>query len=98
MECSKLESGLLAVHLALEVKNLDHLSLASGVIDEIDLVNLTNEVIEPHSLSQVNAGQVVKATILNPLGFLSTPLYLFSESFESKAVSHLLGEEAEAHP
>jgi hypothetical protein len=35
---------------------------------------------------------VVKAMILNALGFLSAPLYLFSEFFESKAVSHLLGE------
>lgn len=35
--------------------------------------------------------------ILNALGFLSAPLYLFSEFFESKAVSHLLGEGVEAH-
>jgi transposase len=34
--------------------------------------------------------------ILNALGFLSAPLYLFSEFFESKAVSHLLGEGVEA--
>jgi transposase len=59
-------------------------------------VELTNEQIEPHCLENVSAGQVVKAMILNALGFLSAPLYLFSEFFESKAVSHLLGEGVEA--
>jgi hypothetical protein len=61
------------------------------MIDELGLVELTNEQIEPHCLEHVSAGQVVKAMILNALGFLNAPLYLFSEFFESKAVSHLLG-------
>jgi hypothetical protein len=34
--------------------------------------------------------------ILNCLGFLSAPRYLFSEVFESKPVAHLLGEGIEA--
>ena len=66
------------------------------MIDELGLVELTNEQIEPHCLEHVSAGQVVKAMILNALGFLNAPLYLFSEFFESKAVSHLLGEGVEA--
>jgi transposase len=44
----------------------------------------------------ISSGQVVKAMILNCLGFLSAPLYLFSEFFASKPVSHLLGEGVEA--
>jgi transposase len=39
---------------------------------------------------------VVKALILNGLGFISAPLYLVSEFFASKPVSHLLGEGIEA--
>jgi transposase len=81
----------------LQIENLDHLGLVAGMIDELGLVELTNEQIEPHCLEHVSAGQVVKAMILNALGFLSAPLYLFSEFFESKAVSHLLGEGVEAH-
>ena len=81
----------------MEIKNLDHLGLVAGLIDELGLVTLTNEQIEPHCLEQVSAGHVVKAMILNALGFLSAPLYLFSEFFESKAVSHLLGEGIQAH-
>ncbi|MFZ4640822.1 MAG: DUF4277 domain-containing protein, partial [Nodosilinea sp.] len=80
----------------MQIENLDHLGLVAGMIDELGLVELTNEQIEPHCLEHVSAGQVVKAMILNALGFLSAPLYLFSEFFESKAVSHLLGEGVEA--
>ncbi len=36
--------------------------------------------------------QVVKAMILNGLGFVSVPLYLFSEFFVGKAMEHLLGD------
>ena len=80
----------------MQIENLDHLGLVAGLIDELGLVAVTDEVIEPHCLEHVSAGQVVKAMILNALGFLSAPLYLFSEFFESKAVSHLLGEGVEA--
>jgi transposase len=66
------------------------------MIDELGLVELINEQIDPHCLEHVSAGQVVKVILLNALGFLSAPLYLFSEFFESKAVSHLLGEGVEA--
>lgn len=81
----------------MQIENLDHLGLVAGIIDELGLVELTDKRIEPHCLEHVSAGQVVKAMILNALGFLSAPLYLFSEFFASKAVSHLLGEGVEAH-
>ena len=35
--------------------------------------------------------------ILNGLGFVSAPLYLFSQFFEGKAIEHLLGKGIEAH-
>ena len=50
----------------LEIEDLDHLGLVAGRIDELGLVELTNEEIEPHCLEQVSAGQVVKAMILRP--------------------------------
>jgi hypothetical protein len=39
---------------------------------------------------------VVKAMILNGLGFVSAPLYLFEQFFVGKATEHLLGEGLEA--
>ncbi|NEO34347.1 MAG: DUF4277 domain-containing protein [Symploca sp. SIO3C6] len=34
----------------------------------------------------------MKAIILNGLGFVSQPLYLFTQFFQGKATEHLLGE------
>ena len=47
---------------------------------------------EPNRLCDGDAGSLVKAMILNGLGFVSAPLYLFSEFFVGKATEHLLGE------
>lgn len=80
----------------LKVENLDHLGLIAGVIDELELVEQLDELFPPHRDNQITTGQVVKAMILNCLGFLSAPLYLFSQFFESKPVAHLLGEGIEA--
>jgi transposase len=79
----------------LKIENLDHLGLIAGVIDELGLVELLDELFPQHPQNQISCGQVVKAMVLNCLGFLSAPLYLFSEFFESKAVSHLLGDGVE---
>ena len=76
----------------MQIENLDHLGLIAGVIDELGLVELTNEELGTHPLQQISPGQVVKAMILNALGFLSAPLYLFGEFFSGKPVEHLLGE------
>ena len=40
----------------------------------------------------VTAGQVVKAIILNGLGFVFRALYLFTQFFGDKATEHLLGD------
>jgi hypothetical protein len=58
----------------LEVETLDHLGLIAGVIDELGLVELTDKLLPEHALSCVSSGQVVKAMILNCLGFVSAPL------------------------
>ena len=81
----------------LKIENLDHLGLIAGVIDELGLVEILDELFVAHPQNHISTGQVVKAMVLNCLGFLSAPLYLFSEFFESKPVEHLLGEGIEAH-
>ena len=76
----------------IQVKNLDHLGIVAGIIDQIGLVEEIDRLIEPHPQQIISTGQVVKAMILNGLGFVSAPLYLFSEFFIGKATEHLLGE------
>lgn len=76
----------------IEVKNLDHLGLVAGIVDELRIVEIINEQVGIQPGEIVNAGLVVKATILNGLGLVSRPLYLFPQFFEDKATEHLLGE------
>jgi transposase len=78
--------------LDIQVKNLDHLGIVAGIIDQIGLVEEIDRQIESHPQQIISTGQVVKAMILNGLGFVSAPLYLFSEFFIGKATEHLLGE------
>ncbi len=76
----------------LHIENLDHLGIVAGIIDRIGLVERVNERLGTSSDELVSSGQVVKAMILNGLGFVSAPMYLFSRFFEGKPTEHLLGE------
>ncbi len=77
--------------MEIDVQDIDHLGLIAGIVDEIGIVEITNRLLGTHPLEQVSAGHVVKALILNCLGFLTAPLYLFSQFFEGKATEHLIG-------
>jgi transposase len=77
--------------IEIEVQDIDHLGLVAGIVDEIGIVEIINRLLGTHPLEEVSAGHVVKAMILNCLGFLTAPLYLFSQFFEGKATEHLIG-------
>ena len=55
------------------------------------MVETVNECLGQDPHEQISAGIAVKAMILNGLGFVSAPLYLFEQFFEGKATEHLLG-------
>jgi transposase len=75
----------------IEIQNIDHLGIVAGIIDSIGLVEIINEIIGVEKGEKVSAGQVVKAMIINGLGFVSKPLYMFPEYFETIACEHLIG-------
>ena len=75
----------------LEIKNLNHLGIIAGIIDEIGIVEIVNEQLGTDKKEIVNSGIIIKAIILNGLGFVARPLYLFPQFFEDKATEHLLG-------
>lgn len=75
----------------IEIKNIDHLGIVAGIIDEIGIVEVINERLGVDKREKITSGQVVKAMIINGLGMVSRPLYLFSQFFEDKAVEKLLG-------
>ena len=78
--------------VAIKVLNIDHLGIIAGIIDEMELVELVNKQIGIKEKELLTPGQVMKAMILNGLGFLSAPLYLFEQFFVGKATEHLIGE------
>ena len=75
----------------IEIQNIDHLGIVAGIIDSIGLVEIINEIIGVEKEEKVSPGQVVKAMIINGLGFVSKPLYMFPQYFETIACEHLIG-------
>ncbi len=86
------------MHQATEiaVSNLDHLGLIAGLVDEIGIVQKINDLIGEQPGEIVSPGLASKAMIINGLGLVSAPLYLFPKFFEGKAIEHLMGEGIQA--
>lgn len=84
--------SMAATPLDIRVQDIDHCGIVAGICDEMNLVEQINRLLGTHSQEIISAGQVVKAMILNGLGFVSAPLYLFEKFFVGKATEHLLGE------
>ncbi|MEM1279622.1 MAG: DUF4277 domain-containing protein [Cyanobacteria bacterium P01_H01_bin.152] len=75
----------------LRVENLDHLGLVAGLVDAPGIVEQVNQHVSEDAREQLSAGVIVKAMILNGLGFVSAPLHLFEDFFAGKPPEHLLG-------
>jgi transposase len=76
----------------IRVQDLDHCGIVAGICDEMGLVEQIDRLLGTHPQEIISPGQVVKAMILNGLGFVSAPLYLFEKFFVGRATEHLLGE------
>jgi len=75
-----------------ESKNLDHLGIVSAVCREINLQEEIDSVIGVDPRQKVTCGQAVVAMVLNALGFVDKPLYLFPEFMETKPIEILIGQ------
>ena len=79
-----------AAHYA--VQDLDHLGLVAGMVDELGLVELIDRLVpQDHGQRKLSVGLLVKAMILNGLGFVQRTLYLMPRFFQDKPVERLLG-------
>ncbi len=73
-------------------KNIDHLGLVSGMIDELNIVSLLDGYLHTDGkVRDVGLGTMVKALILNGLGFSQRTLYMVSHFYSDKPIEHLLG-------
>ncbi|WP_041622576.1 IS1634 family transposase [Oscillatoria nigro-viridis] len=71
---------------------ISYLIFLINAIDEMELVEEVNKIVGIRIKETLSPGQVMKAMILNGLGFLSAPIYLFDRFFVGKATEHLIGE------
>src|SRR5215212_4078949 len=76
---------------SIRVQDIDHLGIVAGLVDDMGLVEKIDRLLGTHPQEHLGCGQAVKAMILNGLGFLSAPLYLFEEFFVGKPTEHLIG-------
>jgi len=75
----------------LQVYDPGHLSLVASVLDRIRLVQTVNRLVGPRPGEKVSTGMALKAALLNALGFVAAPLYLFGHFFQGKPTELLLG-------
>ncbi|GAA6621637.1 hypothetical protein NUACC26_074570 [Scytonema sp. NUACC26] len=65
----------------MSIQNIDHLGIVAGIVDAIGVVEIINDLLGQESDEKVSAGHVVKAMILNGLGFVAQPLEDVSQIF-----------------
>jgi len=76
-----------------ESKELNHLGLVAGMYDELGISTSIDALIaQDMNQRKLSIGQILKAMVLNGLGFSNRCLYLMPHFFDGKPVEHLLGE------
>jgi len=78
-------------------KVVDHLGLIAGMVEELGIVEVIDKaIVQDTNKRHLSIGQVVKALIINGLGFTGRPMYLTPQFFTTKATEILIGEGIEA--
>jgi transposase len=73
-------------------KQLDHLGLVSGMIDELGLVSQIDSLMSVQDKDRdLSIGTICKALIINGLGFVQRTLYMVPSFFDDKPIALLLG-------
>lgn len=76
---------------------VDHLGLIAGMVDELGIVEVIDgAIVQDMDKRHLSIGQVVKANIINGLGFTGRPIYLTPQFFATKPLDLLLGDGVEA--
>ena len=73
------------------ILTIGHLGIVAGAYDSLgirDVIDRAIPKLRPHNLTH---GDVIKAMVLNGLGFVERRLYLFPDFFDDIAVERLLG-------
>jgi transposase len=91
------ETGIMLAPSNYQSQVIKHLGLVAGMVDELGLVERIDQLLpKDEERRTLSHGQVVKAMIINGLGFNQRALYLSSRFFQDKPVARLIGEGIEA--
>ena len=75
-----------------KTSHLDHLGLVAGMFDQLQIgETLDAEIPQDTEKRNLSIGTLVKAMVLNGLGFVNQTLYLTPDFFRSVAIDRLLG-------
>ena len=78
--------------MEIEMARLDHFGLVAGVFDQLGISEVIDNRLPKSRHHKLSHSQVLKAMVLNGLGFVGQRLYLFPSFFENLPVDKLLGE------
>jgi transposase len=78
--------------MELEMAQLDHFGLVAGVFDQLGISEVIDDRLPKSRHHKLSHSQILKAMVLNGLGFVGQRLYLFPSFFENLPVDKLLGE------
>ncbi len=71
--------------------SLDHHGIVSGIYDELEIGSVIDEVLPKVGQHKLAHSHVLKAMILNCLGFTDSRLYMYPQYFETIPIERLLG-------
>ena len=79
----------------IEVKNLDHLGLVAGMVDELGIVEIIDSLIpkEEKKGAKLSFGELTKGMILNGLGYVNKQLYMVKDFFKDKPLKELFSKD-----
>ncbi len=75
-----------------KVERLDHHGLVASVINDLRIVEIIDERVQPNEQEVVSVGEALKAMILNGLGFSNRPLMLTPQFYENLPMGLLFRE------
>ena len=72
--------------------SIAHLGLVSASYDSLGICEIVDHLLPKKRAYKIGHGTLLKAMLLNCLGFVERRLYVYPEFFEDLAISRLLGE------
>jgi len=75
----------------LTTDRVDHLPMVAQFLDDIGMVETIDSQVGVHPNEILSTGQTAAAMVVMALGFVSRPLYLSPQFFESKALGLIIG-------